>query len=152
MRGFDAFFSGCGEDVGVGKTGQHGSKVCIKSFDEGFGIHIVATSRADRVYVVGAVVGCFVNVRNVFGVGEVIIARADLFLLIATAEIIVDIDGFKWMIQSTDYVEPNQVIGIYIEPDAIHIMHRSEYSGQFGDYSSFSDELDKLSDVNGEEE
>ena len=56
------------------------------------------------------------------------------------------------MIQSTDYVEPNQKIGIYIEPDAIHIMKRSEYSGKFGDYSSFSDELDKLSDVNEEEE
>ncbi len=67
-------------------------------------------------------------------------------------EIIVNINNFKWMIQSTDYVEPNQKIGIYIEPDAIHIMKRSEYSGKFGDYSSFSDELDKLSDVNEEEE
>jgi len=67
-------------------------------------------------------------------------------------EIIVNINNFKWMIQSTDYVEPNQQIGIYIEPDAIHIMKRSEYSGQFGDYSSFSDELDKLSDISEEEE
>ena len=67
-------------------------------------------------------------------------------------EIIVNINNFKWMIQSTDYVEPNQKIGIYIEPDAIHIMKRSEYSGRFGDYSSFSDELDKLSDISEEEE
>ena len=67
-------------------------------------------------------------------------------------EIIVDIDGFKWMIQSTDYVAPNEVIGIYIEPDAIHIMKKSKYSGKFGDYSSFSDEIDQLSDADSAEE
>ena len=44
-------------------------------------------------------------------------------------EIIVDIKGFKWMIQSTDYVAPEQFIGLYIEPDAIHIMKKSKYSG-----------------------
>ncbi len=65
-------------------------------------------------------------------------------------EIIVDINGFKWMIQTTDYVAEGEHIGLYIEPDAIHIMHRSEFSGMFGDYSSFSDELDQLS--NPEEE
>ena len=67
-------------------------------------------------------------------------------------EIIVNINNFKWMIQSTDYVSPNQTIGIYIEPDAIHIMKKSEFSNMFGDYSSFSDELDKLSDTTEEEE
>lgn len=67
-------------------------------------------------------------------------------------EIIVDIRGFKWMIQSTDYVAPDQFIGLYIEPDAIHIMKKSKYSGMFGDYSSFSDELDQLSDVESAEE
>lgn len=67
-------------------------------------------------------------------------------------EIIVDIDGFKWMIQSTDYVEPDSVIGVYIEPDAIHIMKKSEYSNMFGDYSTFSDEMDHLSDVTEDEE
>jgi spermidine/putrescine transport system ATP-binding protein len=56
------------------------------------------------------------------------------------------------MIQSTDYVAPAQKIGLYIEPDAIHIMKKSEYSNMFGDYSSFSDELDKLSDVEATEE
>ena len=66
-------------------------------------------------------------------------------------EIIVDIDNFKWMIQSTDYVAPNQKIGIYIEPDAIHVMKKSEFSNMFGDYSSFSDELEHLSDTNEEE-
>ena len=60
-------------------------------------------------------------------------------------EIIVDIGGFKWMIQSTDYVAPEQSIGLYIEPDAIHIMKKSEYSNMFGDYSSFSDEFEELS-------
>ena len=67
-------------------------------------------------------------------------------------EIIVDISGFKWMIQSTDYVAPEQNIGIYIEPDAIHIMKKSKYSGKFGDYSSFSDEIDQLSDADAAEE
>ena len=67
-------------------------------------------------------------------------------------EIIVDIKGFKWMIQSTDYVAPEADIGVYIEPDAIHIMKKSKYSGMFGDYSSFSDELDQLSDVDTAEE
>ena len=67
-------------------------------------------------------------------------------------EIIVDIKGFKWMIQSTDYVAPEQFIGLYIEPDAIHIMKKSKYSGKFGDYSSFSDELDELSDADKVEE
>ncbi len=62
-------------------------------------------------------------------------------------EIIVDIGGFKWMIQTTDYVVPNEAIGLYIEPDAIHIMKKSEYSDMFGDYSSFSDELEHLSDI-----
>ena len=67
-------------------------------------------------------------------------------------EIIVNINNFKWMIQSTDYVAPEENIGLYIEPDAIHIMKKSKYSGMFGDYSSFSDELDQLSDVESAEE
>ncbi len=67
-------------------------------------------------------------------------------------EIIVDIKGFKWMIQTTDYVAPDKTIGIYIEPDAIHIMKKSEYSGKFGDYSSFSDEMDYISDADSAEE
>ena len=62
-------------------------------------------------------------------------------------EIIVDIGGFKWMIQTTDehYVGDN--VGLYIEPDAIHIMKKSDYSGLYGDYSSYSEEIDRLSDV-----
>ena len=67
-------------------------------------------------------------------------------------EIIVDIKGFKWMIQSTDYVAPEARIGLFIEPDAIHIMKKSKYSGMFGDYSSFSDEMDHLSDADAAEE
>ncbi len=67
-------------------------------------------------------------------------------------EIIVDIGGFKWMIQSTDYVAPGAQIGVYIEPDAIHIMKKSEFSNMFGDYSSFSDEIDHLSDITEEDE
>lgn len=66
-------------------------------------------------------------------------------------EIIVDIGGFKWMIQTTDSVNVGERIGIELEPDAIHIMKKSKYSGMFGDYSSYSNELDELSDPGGEE-
>ena len=62
-------------------------------------------------------------------------------------EIIVDIDGFKWMIQTTDFVDVDEHIGLYIEPEAIHIMKKSEYSGMFGDYSSFSMELDEIGEL-----
>ncbi|MBE7013014.1 MAG: ABC transporter ATP-binding protein [Ruminococcaceae bacterium] len=66
-------------------------------------------------------------------------------------EIIVDIGGFKWMIQTTDSVNVGERIGISLEPDAIHIMKKSKYSGMFGDYSSYSNELDELLDAGGEE-
>ena len=62
-------------------------------------------------------------------------------------EIIVDIDNFKWMIETTDKVAVGQTIGISIDPNEIQVMKKSEFSGMFGDYSSFSDELDKLSDA-----
>ncbi|MBR4474349.1 MAG: ABC transporter ATP-binding protein [Oscillospiraceae bacterium] len=65
-------------------------------------------------------------------------------------EIIVDIGGFKWMIQTTQFVDVDEEIGLYIEPEAIHIMKKSEYSGMFGDYSSFSNEFDELSDAESE--
>ena len=62
-------------------------------------------------------------------------------------EIIVDINGFKWMIQTTDFVDVDEHIGLYIEPDAIHIMKKSEYSGMFGDYSSYSMEMDEIGEL-----
>ena len=67
-------------------------------------------------------------------------------------EIIVDIGGFKWMIQTTDYQPEGAKIGLFIEPDAIHIMKKSEYSGIYGDYSSFSEEFDELSNAQEEVE
>ena len=66
-------------------------------------------------------------------------------------EIIVDIGGFKWMIQTTDEHFTGDNVGLYIEPDAIHIMKKSEYSGLYGDYSSYSEEIDHLSDIEEEE-
>ncbi len=66
-------------------------------------------------------------------------------------EIIVDIGGFKWMIQTTDEHFVGDSVGLYIEPDAIHIMKKSEYSGLYGDYSSYSEEMDHLSDIIEEE-
>ena len=62
-------------------------------------------------------------------------------------DVIVDFKGFKWLIQTTDSPEVGQRIGIRIVPDGFHIMHKSKYSGLYGDYSSFSEEYDELSDA-----
>ncbi|MGN0561261.1 MAG: spermidine/putrescine ABC transporter ATP-binding protein [Candidatus Fimenecus sp.] len=62
-------------------------------------------------------------------------------------EIIVDIDGFKWMVQTTEYSAVGDKIGISIKPDEIQVMKKSEYSGLYGDYSSFSEEFDELSEA-----
>ena len=67
-------------------------------------------------------------------------------------EIIVEIKGFKWMIESTHNQTVGSTIGLNIIPDAIHIMKKSKYSGLYGDYSSFSEEFDELSDATYEEE
>ena len=62
-------------------------------------------------------------------------------------DIIVDFRGFKWLIQTTDFCPEDSRIGIKIDPDGIHIMKKSHYSGMFGDYSSFSEEYDELDDA-----
>ena len=75
-------------------------------------------------------------------------------------DIIVDFRGFKWLIQTTDHCPEGAHIGIKIDPDGIHVMKKSAYSGMFGDYSSFSEEYDELDDAtlssdeeeNGDEE
>jgi spermidine/putrescine ABC transporter ATP-binding subunit len=56
-------------------------------------------------------------------------------------ETIIDVNGFKWMMQTTKYLHENEKIGMLLEPDDIHIMKKSDYSGEFGDYSAFSDEI-----------
>ena len=65
---------------------------------------------------------------------------------------IVDFKGYKWLIQTTDYHEVGEVIGIILNPDDIHIMKKSEYSAQFGDYSSYSAEYDEINDPDFAEE
>ena len=62
-------------------------------------------------------------------------------------DIIVDFRGFKWLIQTTDHSPVGARIGVKIDPDGFHIMKKSQYSGMFGDYSSYSEEYDELSDV-----
>ena len=62
-------------------------------------------------------------------------------------DIIVDFYGFKWLIQTTDHCPEGARIGIKIDPDGIHVMKKSAYSGMFGDYSSFSEEYDELDDA-----
>ncbi|MEG1633017.1 MAG: ABC transporter ATP-binding protein [Oscillospiraceae bacterium] len=61
-------------------------------------------------------------------------------------DIIVDFKGFKWLIQTTDYQPVGTDIGIKLTPNDIHVMRKSEYSGMFGDYSSYSAEYDDISD------
>ncbi|MGI5978280.1 MAG: spermidine/putrescine ABC transporter ATP-binding protein [Oscillospiraceae bacterium] len=62
-------------------------------------------------------------------------------------DIIVDFQGFKWLIQTTDHSPVGAKIGVKIDPDGFHIMKKSEYSGLYGDYSSYSEEYDELSEV-----
>ena len=62
-------------------------------------------------------------------------------------DVIVDFKGFKWLIQTTDSPRVGDRIGIKIDPDGFHIMPRSKYSGLYGDYSSFSEEYEELSDA-----
>jgi spermidine/putrescine transport system ATP-binding protein len=59
-------------------------------------------------------------------------------------DIIVDFDGFKWLIQATDLSPIGTKIGIKIDPDGFHVMKKSTFSGIYGDYSSFSMEHDQL--------
>ncbi|MBP3323418.1 MAG: ABC transporter ATP-binding protein [Clostridia bacterium] len=68
-------------------------------------------------------------------------------------EVIVDVDGFKWMIQTTDVQHVGENIGLALTPDDIHVMAKSVYSGTMGDYSTFSDEMEEdiiLSEEAGE--
>ena len=70
-------------------------------------------------------------------------------------DVIVDFKGFKWLIQTTDSPSVGERIGIKIDPDGFHIMPKSKYSGLYGDYRSFSEEYEELSDadfVPGEED
>lgn len=60
---------------------------------------------------------------------------------------IVDFNGFKWLIQTTDFSPVGTKIGVKIDPDGFHIMKKSAYSGQFGDYSSYSAEYDEIGDA-----
>ena len=62
-------------------------------------------------------------------------------------DIIVDFYGFKWLIQTTDLSPVGSRIGIKIDPDGIHVMKKSGYSGLFGDYSSYSEEYEEISDA-----
>ena len=62
-------------------------------------------------------------------------------------DIIVDFRGFKWLIQTTDHSPVGARIGVKIDPEGFHIMKKREYSGMFGDYSSYSEEYEELGDV-----
>lgn len=37
-------------------------------------------------------------------------------------EMILDVSGERWMVQSTVAKEPGDVVGIYVEPDNFHVM------------------------------
>ena len=67
-------------------------------------------------------------------------------------DIIVEFKGFKWLIQTTDFCAVGSTIGIRLNPEDIHIMKKSEYSGMFGDYSSYSAEYDELAEEACDEE
>jgi len=67
-------------------------------------------------------------------------------------DIIVDFKGFKWLIQTTDYQPPGAYVGVRFNPEDIHVMKKSEYSGLFGDYSSYSAEYDEIGEAESTEE
>ena len=67
-------------------------------------------------------------------------------------DIIVDFKGFKWLIQTTDYQPEGKRVGIRLNPEDIHVMKKSEYSGLFGDYSSYSAEYDEIAEDAEDEE
>ena len=67
-------------------------------------------------------------------------------------DIIVDFRGFKWLIQTTDHSPVGARIGVKIDPEGVHILKQSEYSGMFGDYSSYSEEYEELADAGAEPE
>ena len=113
--------------------------VCVdKGFGKGEKVDIVV--RPEDVDVVA------IDKGMITGVVSSVTFKGDYY------EIIVDVQGFKWMLETSDHVAPETTIGLYIEPEAIHVMKKSEYSGMFGDYSSFSDELDHLGDPEEEVE
>ena len=67
-------------------------------------------------------------------------------------DIIVDFRGFKWLIQTTDHSPVGARIGVKIDPEGLHIMKKSEYSGMFADCSSYSEEYEELADAGAEPE
>lgn len=62
-------------------------------------------------------------------------------------ETFVDVNGFIWLVQTTEYHTVGEKVAMYIDTDSIHVMKRSEYSGEYGDYSTFSDEFDHINDA-----
>ncbi len=114
----------------------------FKCLDKGFGVdeEVDVVVRPEDVDVVP------VDEAMISGVVTSTTFKGDYY------EIIVEIKGFKWMIESTHNQTVGSTIGLNIVPDAIHIMKKSKYSGLYGDYSSFSEEFDELSDANYEEE
>ena len=62
-------------------------------------------------------------------------------------ETFVDVNGFIWLVQTTEYHTVGEKVAMYIDADSIHVMKRSEYSGEYGDYSTFSDEFDHINDA-----
>ncbi len=114
----------------------------FKCLDKGFGIdeEVDVVVRPEDVDVVP------IDEAMISGVVTSTTFKGDYY------EIIVEIKGFKWMIESTHNQTVGSTIGLNIIPDAIHIMKKSKYSGLYGDYSSFSEEFDELSDATYEEE
>ena len=72
-----------------------------------------ASSRTD-IEVVSPVEGQLVGVVN------------DVIFKGVHFEMHVDVEGYEWIIHSTQASQPGELIGMNIGPDEIHIMKRSE--------------------------
>jgi spermidine/putrescine transport system ATP-binding protein len=77
--------------------------------------------------------------------GQLVGTVTDLTFKGMQYDIFVDFQGFKWLIQTTDMSPIGRKIGVKIDPDGFHIMKKSEYSGLYGDYSSYTAEYEELS-------
>ena len=91
------------------KFARHTFTCVDKGFAPGEAVDIVI--RPEDVDVVP------VNTGNVNGVVSGVTFKGDYY------EIIVDVDGFKWMLETSDFVAEGESIGLSIEPDAIHVIY-----------------------------
>ncbi len=62
-------------------------------------------------------------------------------------EIEVDCNGYDWVVHTTDYVKVGETVGISLEPDAIHVMHKTRSMNIFDAIAHPADNLVTVDEV-----